>query len=203
MQESGIPVVKGEVDAVETLAAAGVKRARLVLANAKDTVNANIALTVRELSKSVEIAALADFDDSIDILEMSGANHVLPLTRRLGEHLANRVSGESTRANVIGRFHDLLLAEFHVRNTQLEGQTIRETRLREEIGASIVGVWQRGRLVPAAPNVRLSALGIPVVVGTAEQIESRRPRSRGGNRAGARAGRREGWPIGGSRPQEA
>jgi Trk K+ transport system NAD-binding subunit len=171
MQDSGIPVVKGEVDAVETLAAAGVKRARLVLANAKDTVNANIALTVRELSKSVEIAALADFEDSIDILEMSGATHVLPLTRRLGEHLANRVSGESTRANVIGRFHDLLLAEFHVRNTQLEGQTIRETRLREEIGASIVGVWQRGRLVPAAPDVRLSALGIPVVVGTAEQIE--------------------------------
>lgn len=171
MQDSGIPVVKGEVDAVETLAAAGVKRARLVLANAKDTVNANIALTVRELSKSVEIAALADFEDSIDILEMSGATHVLPLTRRLGEHLANRVSGESTRANVIGRFHDLLLAEFHVRNTQLEGQTIRETRLREEIGASIVGVWQRGRLVPASPNFRLSALGIPVVVGTAEQIE--------------------------------
>jgi Trk K+ transport system NAD-binding subunit len=171
MQDSGIPVVKGEVDAVETLAAAGVKRARLVLANAKDTVNANIALTVRELSKSVEIAALADFEDSIDILEMSGATHVLPLTRRLGEHLANRVSAESARANVIGRFHDLLLAEFHVRNTQLEGQTIRETRLREEIGASIVGVWQRGRLVPAAPNVRLSALGIPVVVGTAEQIE--------------------------------
>jgi hypothetical protein len=52
-------VVKGEVDAVETLAAAGVKRARLVLANAKDTVNANIALTVRELSKSVETAAHA------------------------------------------------------------------------------------------------------------------------------------------------
>ncbi len=171
MQDSGIPVVKGEVDAVETLAAAGVKRARLVLANAKDTVNANIALTVRELSKSVEIAALADFEDSIDILEMSGATHVLPLTRRLGEHLANRVGAESTRANVIGRFHDLVLAEFHVRNTQLEGQTIRETRLREEIGVSIVGVWQRGRLVPAAPNVRLSALGIPVVVGTAEQIE--------------------------------
>lgn len=171
MQDSGIPVVTGEVNAVETLAAAGVKRARLVLANAKDTVNANIALTVRELSKSVDIAALADHEDSIDILEMSGATHVLPLARRLGEHLASRVSAESTRANVIGAFHDLLLAEFHVRNTQLEGQTIRETRLREEIGASIVGVWQRGRLVPAAPNVRLSAVGIPVVVGTAEQIE--------------------------------
>ena len=171
MQDSGIPVVTGEVDAVETLAAAGVKRARLVLANAKDTVNATIALTVRELSKSVEIAALADFEDSIDILEMSGATHVLPLTRRLGEHLANRVSAGRARASEIGRFHDLLLAEFHIQNTQFEGQTIRETRLREEIGASIVGVWQRGRLVPASPNVRLSALGIPVVVGTAEQIE--------------------------------
>jgi Trk K+ transport system NAD-binding subunit len=171
MQESGIPVVTGEVDAVATLAGAGVKRARLVLANAKDTVNANIALTVRELSKSVEIAALADFEDSIDILEMSGATHVLPLTRRLGEHLANRVSSGGARANVVGRFHDLLLAEFPVHKTLLEGRTIRETRLREEIGVSIVGVWERGRLVPAAPDVRLSAHGIPVVVGTAEQIE--------------------------------
>jgi Trk K+ transport system NAD-binding subunit len=171
MRDGGLPVVTGELDAVETLAAAGADRARLVLANAKDTVNANIALTVREVSKSVEIAALADFEDSIDILEMSGATHVLPLTRRLGEHLANRVSVGRARASEIGRFHDLVLAEFHVQNTQFEGQTIRETRLREEIGASIVGVWERGQLVPAAPNVQLSALGIPVVVGTAEQIE--------------------------------
>lgn len=171
MREAGIPVVTGEVEGMETLSAAGVARARLVLANASDTMNTNIVLTVRELSKSVPIAAVAESEDSVDILELSGATHVLPLKQRLGEHLANRVSAGIARANVIGRFHDLLLVEFPVHNTPLQGRTIRETRLREELGVSIVGVWERGRLMPAAPDHQLSPLSIPVAVGTAAQIE--------------------------------
>ncbi|MDH3733231.1 MAG: potassium channel family protein, partial [Gemmatimonadota bacterium] len=89
MEDAGVPVVNGEIDSVDTYRRAGAGRARFVLANASDTVNSNIVLTVRELTKEVPIAAIADHEDSIDILELSGATHVLHLTQRLGEHLAN------------------------------------------------------------------------------------------------------------------
>jgi Trk K+ transport system NAD-binding subunit len=170
MQDAGVPVITGEVDSVETYRAARAEYARLVLANASDTVNSNIVLTVRELSEAVAIAAVAEVADSIDVLELSGANHVLPLTQRLGEHLANRVSAGTAHANVIGKFHDLVLVEFPVHNTPLQGKTIRETQLREFTGVSIVGVWERGRVHPARPDHLLTPHSVPVAIGTPDQI---------------------------------
>ncbi len=171
MQEAGRPVVTGEIDAVETYRGAGAGRARLVLANASDTVNSNIVLTVRELSESVPVIALAEVEDSIDVLELSGATHVLPLKRKLGEHLANRVSAGTAHANVIGQFHDLLLAEFPVHNTPLQGRTIGDTRLREFVDVTIVGVWEHGRFHPARPDLELSQLCVPVAIGRPRSIE--------------------------------
>ncbi len=170
MQDVGTPVFMGEVDSVETYRAARAAQARLVLANASDTVNSNIVLTVRELSESVPIVALAEVEDSIDVLELSGATHVLSLARQLGEHLANRVSAGTSHANRIGKFHDLLLVEFPVHNTPFNGRTIRDTRLREFTGATIVGVWERGRFLPSQPDLELSPLSVPVAIGTPEQI---------------------------------
>ncbi|GBD32426.1 MAG: potassium transporter TrkA [Gemmatimonadales bacterium] len=170
MSDAGFPVLTGDIDAVETYAGARVETARLVLANAADTVNTNIVLTVRELSPTVPIAAIVEYEDSVDILELSGATYVFPLKQRLGEQLASRVSAGNARANVIGRFHHLLLAEFPVHNTPLQNKTVRETRLREATGVSIVGVWEHGRLLPAHPELQLSPLSVPVVVGTEEQI---------------------------------
>jgi Trk K+ transport system NAD-binding subunit len=170
LQDVGVPVFTGEIDSVETYQAARAASARLVLANASDTVNSNIVLTVRELSESVPIVALAEVEDSIDVLELSGATHVLPLTHQLGEHLANRVSAGTSHAKVIGKFQDLLLAEFPVHDTPFQGRTIRDTRLREYTGATIVGVWERGRFIPSRPDLELSPLSVPVAIGTPEQI---------------------------------
>ena len=170
MRDRGVPVVAGEMDAVETYRSAGATRARLVLANSSDTVNSNIVLTVRELSGSLPVVALVEMDDSIDVLEASGATQVLPLKRLLGEHLANRVSAGTARTNVIGKFQELVLVEFPVHDTPLQGRTIRETRLREFTGVTIVGAWERGRFHPARPDLELSPLSVPVAMGTPEQI---------------------------------
>ncbi len=171
LQDEGVPVVTGDVDSVETYRAAGADRARLVLANASDTVNSNIVLTVRELSATVPVAAVAEVEDSIDVLELSGATHVLPLKQRLGEHLANRVSAGSCHANVIGEFHDLQLVEFPVHNTPLQNRTVRDIGLREYTGVTMVGVWDHGRFHPASPDRELSPMSVPVAIGTPAQIE--------------------------------
>ncbi len=170
LRDAGLPVITGNIDACETFVAAGIERARLVFANSNDPQNSSIILTVRERSEKIPIIALAESHDSVDILELSGATHVLPLKRQLGEHLANRVSAGISHANVIGRFHGMLLAEFPVHDTPLQGRTIRDVGLREAIGVSVIGVWQKGRMLPARPDMLLTAMCVPVVVGTEEQI---------------------------------
>lgn len=168
---AGISVVMGEVDNKETYEALRVDQARLVFANADDALNTNITLTVREVSETVPIVAIAHEESAVDILQHSGATRVLPLNRWLGEQLANRVNAAHTQLHVIGHYRDLMIAELPVHHTPLVGKTIRETNLRENIGVSIVGVWERGRLLSAHPERQLTASSVPVVAGTEDQLE--------------------------------
>lgn len=170
LHNEGVPVVVGHLDAVGTYEALRVNRARAVVACGSDTINTNITLTVRELGEDIPVYALAEEDASVDLLELAGASHVLPLKRRLGEHLAGRVNAGHAAAHVIGRFEDLQIAEFPVQGTPLVGRAIKDTRLRESLGLNVVGVWRRGRLLPARPDLVLDDSSVPVVVGTAEQI---------------------------------
>jgi len=170
MHSDGISVVAGEVTAAATYKALGAERASLVFANLGDAENTNVTLAVREVAPEVPILALANDDDSVDVLELSGASRVLPLKRELGEHLASRVSVGTPKAHRIGHFVDLVIAEFPIENTKLAGRTIRDTRLRALTGLSIVAIWERGKLVPAGPDAVLSAHSVPVIVGTEEQM---------------------------------
>ncbi len=170
MQQQGISVIHGMVDSRSTYERMRVRHARLVFANLEDTTNTNITLTVREVAPDVPIAATAAHPDSIDILELSGATHVLPLKQKLGEYLANRISVGGDRAHVIGKFGSWVVVEFTVHNTTLEGNSIRETDIRKATGVNIVGVWRRGRLVQADADHVLADFDVPLAVGTSEQI---------------------------------
>lgn len=166
----GIPVVVGEPDAVETWRAVRAESAALILANLDDASNTNVVLTVREHAPDAPIAAVADHYDSVDILQLSGAKDVIALKHQLGEQLASRVCAGSISAHRVGRFADLVIAEFPVRGTQLVGRSLRDTHLREVTGLSVVGVWERGHLHPARADTVLSEDSVPVVVGTEDQI---------------------------------
>jgi voltage-gated potassium channel len=167
----GVSVVSGEVDSPDTYARLRADRAAMVLGNLDDITNTNITLTVRDVAPDVLIAVIASNEDSIDLLQLAGANHVLPLRRQLGEQLANRINAGHAQTHVIGTFKDLLIAEFPVLNTPFTGHTIRETRLREVTGLNVVGVWEQARLIPATADTPLSELSLPIVVGTREQID--------------------------------
>jgi Trk K+ transport system NAD-binding subunit len=167
----GIPVLAGDLDAAATYAAARVEAARAVFANMDDATNSNITLTVREKSATVPIFATAEQSESVDVLELAGATKVLALKNQLGEQLANRVNSRHCEAHVIGKFKNLLIAEFPVHRTPLAGCTIRDTQLRQVAGVNVVAVWERGKLVPARPDTLLSEWSVPVVVGTEEQVQ--------------------------------
>lgn len=166
----GVRVVTGRRDVKTTYESVCVAEARLVIANLSDVENANIALTVREVAPDVQIVSFAEYVDSIDVLELAGVSRVIPLKEQLGQQLASRVTAGMQVAHRIGRFENLVIAEFPVHGTALVGRTIRDTNLRGVTGLSIVGVWERGRLEAVDSETVLTEHSIPVVVGTDEQI---------------------------------
>jgi voltage-gated potassium channel len=167
-----LSVIAGDNDSRATYERLRTSTARLVVANCEDTSNTNITLTVREVAPDVHIAAVVEEDDSVDILQLSGATTVLPLKRQLGESLANRVDTGRAEAHVIGSFHGVHVAELPVRDTLLAGALVRDTRLRELTGLSVVGLWERGRLQPAFPHTLIRADSVAVLAGSAPQIRA-------------------------------
>jgi Trk K+ transport system NAD-binding subunit len=170
MVGEGIAVVAGNNDSSATYQRMHAGRARMLLANCEDTVNTNITITAREIAPALPIAAIAEEEDSIDVLQLSGATTVLPLKHQLGEYLANRVHTGRSGAHVIGAYRGLQIAELPARDTVLAGLTVRDTRLRESTGVSVVGLWERGKLRPAFPDSVIHPDRVIVLAGTESQI---------------------------------
>ena len=170
LHADGVSVIAGAPDANATYEGLRAADARLVLANLGDAANTNITLTVRDVAPDLPVVALAEEFDSVDVLELSGASQVFLLKHQLGEQLASRVAVGTPTAHRIGRFEDLVFAEFPIHATSLPGRSIRDTRLRALTGLNIVAVWERGRLLPANPDTVLSDHSVPVIVGTEEQL---------------------------------
>jgi Trk K+ transport system NAD-binding subunit len=166
----GVATITGDIDSKETYQNVNVDHARLVVVNREDTTNTNITLTIREVSADVPILAIVEEPDAVDVLELSGATYVLPLKQQLGAYLANRVDTGRLEAHVVGSYRTLQVAELPARGTPFAGHTVRETRMREIAGMSVVGLWERGRLKPAYPDTVIGEGNVIVVAGDAEQI---------------------------------
>ena len=167
----GMNVVLGEPDSVETWRAVRAERARLVVVNMADTTNSNITLALCDHAPDVPIAAFADDIDAVDVLELSGANHVIALKHRMGEHLAAHAIAGATRAHRVGNLGSLIIAEFSTQHTDLTGRKIRKSSLRKATGLNVVAIWERGHLQPAYADRVLGQDDVVVVVGTEDQLD--------------------------------
>ncbi len=170
LHAEGLHVVEGDRESGDTLRAVRVQDARLVLANLGDAENTNLTLTVRDIAPEVPIIAMAREVEAVEVLRISGATEVVPLKQRLGEQLSSRVRAGNQSAYRIGRFGQLIIAEFPVHGTKLPGRTVEETRLHELTGIDIIAVWEHGRFFPASPDTRLTDHSVLLVAGAEEQV---------------------------------
>ncbi|PVW12829.1 potassium channel family protein [Marixanthomonas spongiae] len=170
--DARVPVLFGELDSEKTFLRANIKDAKLVLVNRDDVENTKIILTIRDIAPHVPIVALAKDDETVDVQELSGANHVLPVKKWLGEQLANRVNAQHAKSQPIGQYEDLMIAELPIHQTSLVSKTIRETGLRQKFGVSIVGIWERGKLEPITGSEILTSESVLVVIGNEKQLQS-------------------------------
>jgi voltage-gated potassium channel len=172
LSDDGYDVLVGALDDPETYRNARVDAAALVVAGRGDTTNTNVAFTVREVSGRPKIVVTANSPDSVDVLQLAGADEVLQLGRLLGESFADRILSPHARSSVVDRFQDLVMAEAAAAHTSLVGRTIGELDLRERVGISIVGVWNRGRFEVTRPELEIEESSILVLAGTEDQLRA-------------------------------
>jgi Trk K+ transport system NAD-binding subunit len=143
LNDQGFRVMVGDPDTPKTYEKARAENAMMVVTTMNDMVNTNVAFTVQEFTQDLTVIATANSPASVDILELAGCDHVLQVADMLGMASARRVDGPDRLAHIIGRFDELVVAESTVRNTSLEGKTLREIRLRENFGIAVLGYWER------------------------------------------------------------
>ncbi len=170
LYDTGVRVAVGNVDDPETYRKLRADRAALIVATNRDEINTNITFTVRELSEGVPIITTADSPYSLDILQMAGSTKVLQIYDMLGRSLAAWTVGGDCKANVIGRFDELIIAEFPVVGTPLVGKTLVESKLREKFGVNVVGIWERGRFEVPRADSRIERTSVLLLAGTEKSL---------------------------------
>jgi len=170
LRAAGVPVVVGDRSDPDTYRRIGVADAAMVVTTLDDVINTNVTFTVRELSDNIPIVASATSDQARDVLELAGATKVLRLEKMMGIALARRVIGNDAAAHVIGELDGLIIAEANPAKTPLAGKTIAESRVRDETGVTVVGLWVRGVFEPADPGSKIGNHSVLVLAGTKSQI---------------------------------
>ena len=172
LYDLGVKVAVGEIDDPDTYRRLRADQAALIAATNRDEINTNIAFTVRELSETVPILTTADSPYSEDILQMAGSTKVLPLYDILGRTLAAWTVGGDCKANIIGRYGELIIAEFAAMGTPLVGKTLAESRLRESFGVNVVGIWDRGRFRIPHADTRIERTSVLLLAGSEKNLEA-------------------------------
>lgn len=156
----------------ETYKYLNIEEASMIVATGSDTANTNITFTVEEYNPEIKIVTTATSPDSVDVLQLAGANHVLQMGEILGRALARRTLGGDARVHVIGHIDRLVIGESTVLKTPLVGKKILESNIREKIGVSIVGIWERGKFINPTPETIIKEESVLVLAGTVDQFRN-------------------------------
>jgi voltage-gated potassium channel len=172
LHDQGYPVMVGALDDPGTYRAARLSQAALLVTARSDTANTNICFTAREVTDAGVVVATATSADSVDVLELAGCDQVLQLGELLGDAFARRILAPHARSREISGFEDLLIAEAAAAGTPLVGLSLSELDLREQVGVSIVAIWERGLLQMARPGLRIEEGSVLVLVGRRDQLDA-------------------------------
>jgi Trk K+ transport system NAD-binding subunit len=101
---------------------------------------------------------------------MAGSTRVLGIYDMLGRSLAAWTVGGDCKANIIGRFDELIIAEFPAMGTPLVGKTLAESRLRETLGVNVVGIWDRGHFRVPNSESRIERTSVLLLAGSEKNL---------------------------------
>jgi len=139
-ERPGVDVV-GDVTDVDTLRAAGIEDASIVVLALSDDTDAIFAtLAIRQLDPNVEIVARANETDNVRKLYRAGADYVLALSTVSGRMLASTILGEEMLS------YDQQVAVVRVPVGDFAGKSLQDAAVRERTGVTVVAVERDGDL---------------------------------------------------------
>ncbi len=177
------PTIWGEPSEIHVLRNARISSARAVIANYADEVNADIVLTIREISGIEVIAMVEDLRNS-KFLSYAGASRVLSPKTMLGTFVA-QISHPSCSGSLlpgaVQLFSTITLVEIPLfPESPLMGRRTSDPLILET-GAVIVGIWKRGEFKPRPfGDDVLPPRSVILAVGEVEQLMRLRSLSTGG-----------------------
>lgn len=180
------PVLWGDPSEKDVLSRANISSAKLFIANEKEELNADVILTLREIS-NIEIIALVDDLGRSRFLSYAGASRIISPKTLLGTFVAQITAPPKKNIfpGAIQLFCDLKLAELPIYpGSALIGKRLEEKSI-QETGGSVVGIWQRGIFVPnPGPDELIQSNSVLMVVGNMEQLSSIRDLTMGARKEG-------------------
>jgi Trk K+ transport system NAD-binding subunit len=175
LSDEGYSVIHGSPQDASAFERASIDTARAVITDAGDA-NVNTILTVRSIDPDIEIITLTDDSDMRDILLDTGADTVLSPHGVLGHRLAEKAvsSFSSELTDTIDLGGEIEVTEIPVQpGNRLIGTRIRNSNIREETGANIIGAWIDGELqLPPDPDSIIRSNTVLLVSGAHEALEA-------------------------------
>ncbi|MDP8993261.1 MAG: potassium channel protein [Actinomycetota bacterium] len=174
------PYVQGDVTEDEVLRAAGIERARVLVA-ALDTDAANLYATLsgRSLRPDLFIIARAHTDSSEPKLERAGANRVVNPQRiggarmaalALQPHVAEFLDVVMHEGDLEFRLEEIPVPE----GSDLAGRSLREAQIRDRTGALVLALRTEDGTFTTnpVPETQMCPGHILIAIGTAGQLEA-------------------------------
>ena len=171
LTDKGLNVVLGDLDDQETYKKIQINHAAGVVHTGNHFTNTSATYAIRQVSTHVPVVSTADSDSAEEVLLSSGASNVLKLSKMMGKSLARRITAGDALAHDIGFFDKLKIAEATVKGTPLANKTLRESKLRELAGVSVVGIWDDGKFSLAKADTKIFERSVLVLAGSQEQID--------------------------------
>ncbi|MDS0474471.1 NAD-binding protein [Natrinema sp. 1APR25-10V2] len=177
----GIEAIYGELDQEETLRAANTTEAHALVTDIDDETNAMVILTARELSSDLQIVTVVEDDDVASYHRYAGADDVVRPRRVLGGSLATKATTtvSADLRDTIAFSDDLAVTELLVQDhSDLVGQTIPESGIRDRMGITVIGAWFNGEFVPVpGPEHRIDGNTILLVAGQRDDLTELKART--------------------------
>jgi voltage-gated potassium channel len=181
LQELGYPYVEADTSDESALEEAGIDRARALIAVvSSDADNLFLTISAREMNPNLHIVARVDDPSATNKLYKAGANRVVS-PYDVGARMLASVALKPTLSELMeisskttGGTLSLVIEEVVVKKgSVLDGVIIRESRIREETGATVVAVKKVGssQISRAEPELSIEAGDLLVVIGSPQDIK--------------------------------
>jgi voltage-gated potassium channel len=179
-RQRGVPYLEGSGTKDEDLDAAGLDRARgLVACSDSDVDNLYITVSARAVRPDLQIVARASTEDAASKMRRAGADRVVQPYASAGQEMAKLMLKPQVSAflDIVSRHGgpDLRFEEIEITRTCPQaGRTIRDTRVRHETGALIVALRKANGSFDTTPDpdATLDIGDVLIAVGTEQELRA-------------------------------